>query len=68
MSTEINNAKLYTIREARVLLSIGNTMIWKLIGRGDLECLKLGSRALIPGRSIAALIDGLPRHQPKSTL
>jgi hypothetical protein len=67
MDAEINKAKLYRLAEARSLLSIGNTMIWKLIGRGELECVKLGRRAMIPGSSIAALIDGLPRYKPKSS-
>lgn len=67
MNTEINRAKLYRLADARILLSVGNTKIWQLIGRGELECLKMGRRAMIPGSSIAALIDRLPRYQPKST-
>jgi excisionase family DNA binding protein len=63
--TSLNPDKLYKTTEARELLGCGNTTLWKLIGNGELECRKLGRAAMIPGSSIAALIERLPRHLPK---
>jgi hypothetical protein len=63
--TQLNPDKLYTTRETRELLGCGNTKLWALIGAGELDCRKLGKNAVIPGASIAALIERLPRYQPK---
>ncbi len=63
--TQFNPDKLYRTTEARELLGCGNTKLWALIGAGELDCRKLGKNAMITGASIAALIDRLPRYQPK---
>ncbi len=63
--TKLNPDKLYTTRDTRELLGCGNTKLWALIGAGQLDCRKLGKNAMITGQSIAALIERLPRHQPK---
>jgi excisionase family DNA binding protein len=45
-----------TVQSARRLLGLGNTSIWKLIGEGRLETIRVGRRRLILYRSIEDLI------------
>lgn len=56
-------AKLVSITEARRLLgNIGKTRLYEFIYSGDLERVKLGSRACITVESIEKLVDGLVRR------
>lgn len=61
----INPDKLYKSAEARALLACGNTKFWQLINAGELDARKMGRVVVITGSSIAALIERLPRLQPK---
>lgn len=45
-----------TVRDARRLLGLGNTTIWKLIKEGRLLTVKIGKRRLILFDSIEELI------------
>jgi hypothetical protein len=45
-----------SVREARRMLSIGNSLTWRLIGRGKLETIRLGARRLVLVKSIERLI------------
>jgi excisionase family DNA binding protein len=53
--------RLYTASEAKTLLRVAQTKLYQLINDGKLDARKLGSRTLITGESISALIEGLPR-------
>jgi hypothetical protein len=53
--------RLYTIRQAKAIGGFGTTTLYKFVNDGVLDAVKLGGRTLITGRSLHALIDGLPR-------
>jgi hypothetical protein len=44
-------------REARAVLSIGNSLLWKLIASGELKTLRLASKRLVLVASIEELIS-----------
>ncbi len=50
---------LYTVKETRVLLSIGTTTLYELIKRGELRPTKLGKKTLFYASDIAALLTKL---------
>jgi excisionase family DNA binding protein len=45
-----------TVQDARRLLGLGNTSIWKLISAGKLQTVRIGKRRLILYESIEELI------------
>lgn len=48
---------LVTINEAAKTLGIGRTLLYRLIGLGELEVVRLGARTLVTRASIEALVD-----------
>ena len=45
-----------TVEEAAGLLGISRALAYELVGRGELPCLRLGRRVVIPRRAIDALL------------
>ena len=45
--------RLYGIREAAEQMAIGRTLLYTLIGRGEIRVLRVGRRVLVPAASIA---------------
>jgi len=45
-----------TVQQARRLLGLGNTSVWKLIGDGRLRTVRIGKRRLILYESLEELI------------
>jgi hypothetical protein len=52
---------LNSIAYTRLLLNVGTTSIYKLIGLGKLDARKLGNQTRITGESIKAFIATLPK-------
>lgn len=52
-----NERLTFSIKDATVLLGLGRTTIYKLIGDGQLDTVKIGNRTLIKTASIQALVD-----------
>jgi excisionase family DNA binding protein len=50
---------LYKIRDAAVLLSLGESKVWELVARGDIESVKIDGARRIPRGAIEAYIEGL---------
>jgi len=48
---------LYSVNEARKQLSIGRTLVYKLIKAHELEVVKIHGRTLITKDSVAKLIE-----------
>ena len=46
----------YTVKETLILLSIGRTKFYELVGRGDLRITKLDSKSLVFVTDIVALL------------
>ncbi len=53
---------LASIKETGAELRVGRTKVYELIGNGDLETVKIGSRRLIIRPSIGRLIDRLAKQ------
>jgi excisionase family DNA binding protein len=49
--------RLYSIAEAAERMSIGRTLAYDLIGRGELGVVRAGRRVLVPGSAISAYIE-----------
>lgn len=69
--------ELLTLQEATETLRLGETMIYKIIGKGDLPVVRIGRRVLIRRQDLEAFIlarlDGVPvcaagGEQPPATL
>ncbi len=52
---------LYSINETVQILGVQRTTVYELIGRGELETVKIGRRTLVPADSIEAFVAGLRR-------
>ena len=48
-----------TVADATKTLSIGTTKLYELIGKGQLQTIKIGRRTLIRTDSIRALVESL---------
>ena len=46
-----------TVEEAAALLGISRALGYELVSRGDIPCLRLGRRIVIPRRAIDRMID-----------
>ena len=49
----------YSIEEAAISLGIGRTLVYKLIGEGQLKPVKLGKRTIIPAVELDAFLSRL---------
>lgn len=47
-----------SVTEAARLLGIGRSLAYELVARGELPCLRLGRRVLIPRHAIDELLAG----------
>lgn len=66
MSKEIDDGRIATSpAEARRMLGLGRTMVYKLISDGVLEARKSGRRLLISVDSIRNYYNSLPKVGPK---
>jgi excisionase family DNA binding protein len=50
----------YSVAEACSAIPCGRTFLYELIADGRLDARKLGSKTIIPGDSVARLIESLP--------
>lgn len=58
MEKKLNmNRKAYKINEVAEALSLSRTTIYKLIGQGELQRIKLGASTLIAADSIESLLQ-----------
>lgn len=55
-------AVLVTVCQAAELLAIGRTSVYELIGRGELEVVRIGRATRVP---VAAVLDFVERHRTK---
>jgi excisionase family DNA binding protein len=55
----------YSVKEAAVVLGVGNTKLWEEINAGHLRARRLGARVLIPAAEIEAWLAALPEHKPR---
>lgn len=54
----LSEALAYSPKEAARVSGLGLTTVYRLINEGILERRKVGTRSLIPARSLRALIEG----------
>ena len=52
------------VRDAARMIGIGRTKFYELIGKGEVEAIKVGNATLIPTASLAAFVE----RQRKPTL
>ena len=49
--------RLYAIPETAERLAVGRTMVYDLIGRGELRVIRVGRRVLVPAGEISRYIE-----------
>lgn len=54
---------LHPITEAARLLSIGRTRAFELVGRGELESVRVGRRRLVPDAALTDYVERLRAEQ-----
>lgn len=54
----LSEALAYSPKDAARVSGLGLTTVYRLINEGTLERRKIGTRSLIPARSLRALIEG----------
>lgn len=62
MTTDIQPATLNTVEAARYL-GIGRTVLYRLIGRGDVDSFVIGHRRLVTRESLDRYIAEQVQHQ-----
>jgi hypothetical protein len=50
---------LYSVPEARRIVSLGNTKFYEEVHRGRIRIVKAGGKSLVPGASLRAYADTL---------
>jgi excisionase family DNA binding protein len=51
-------ARTYKIGEAAKLLGIGRNQAYEAAQRGDIPCLKIGKRVLVPKAALDRMLEG----------
>ena len=46
-----------SVEEAAAVLGISRALAYELVGRGELPCLRLGRRIVVPRRALLALVE-----------
>jgi excisionase family DNA binding protein len=46
-----------TVEEAAALLGVSRALGYELVARGEIPCLRLGRRIVVPRRAIEAMLD-----------
>jgi excisionase family DNA binding protein len=57
------HTRLLTVDEVARTLQLGRTLIYDLLGRGDIASIKIGSRRRIPAAALDAFIERLLAEQ-----
>jgi excisionase family DNA binding protein len=55
---------VFTVCEVARILRIGKISAYQAIARGDIPCIRIGRRILIPGHALELILNGFP--VPKS--
>lgn len=48
---------MLTVQETAALLGVSDDLVYELVARGEIPCLRLGRRRVVPRRAIELLID-----------
>ncbi len=60
--------KTLSVKEACAALSIGKTSFYKLLGKGELNAVRLGGRTLITWTELERLITSLPKAETETRI
>ena len=52
-----NEKLVFTVRQAADALGVSDDLIYELTARGEIPCLRLGRRRLIPRRAIDSMLE-----------
>ena len=55
--------RLYSVRAAAAMLSVGKTTAWKMVNDGTLETVRIGNRRLVRAASLDSLIANGTRNR-----
>ena len=53
---------VFTVEEVAQLLRVSRAFAYELLNRGDLPCLRLGRRILIPRRALERFVEEAPAN------
>ena len=53
---------MLTVREAAELLGVSDELLYELTARGEIPCLRLGRRRVIPRRAVELMIERSLEH------
>jgi excisionase family DNA binding protein len=67
-STNAEEPLAYRVDDAKRVLGIGRTSVYKLISNGQLRAVKVAGRTVIDAASARSLIANAPQHAPSGTL
>jgi excisionase family DNA binding protein len=52
-----NEQLVFTVRQAADALGVSDDLVYELTARGDIPCLRLGRRRVIPRRAIEQMLE-----------
>jgi excisionase family DNA binding protein len=52
-----NERLVFTVRQAADALGVSDDLVYELTARGDIPCLRLGRRRVIPRRAIELMLE-----------
>ena len=61
----MEDRKTYTVHEAAEILGIGRTAAYDAARRGELPCVRVGGRVLVPRAALARMLDAAGGAQPQ---
>jgi excisionase family DNA binding protein len=65
MASNTNTPAVFTVREVAKILRIGKISAYQAVARGEVPCLRIGRRILIPRHALESILQRLPDTQAK---
>jgi len=56
--------KLYTVRETAVLLRLSISKVYRMLSKGELSCIQIGSRKMVAANDLCQFLE-LHRAEPR---
>lgn len=60
MAKNTNTPAVFTVREVAEILRIGKISAYQAVARGEVPCIRIGRRILIPRHALESILQQIP--------
>ena len=65
MANNSNSPAVFTVCEVAKILRIGKISAYQAVARGDVPCIRIGRRILIPRHALESILQQIPDSQAR---